>query len=46
MHSNDLIKARYNALKDEHNKLIKDYSKLEIELIESRCQQMKKYEEI
>ena len=37
---NDLWKARYETLETRHSALMKDYSHLEMELIESRCQQL------
>lgn len=37
---NDLWRARYETLEARHSALMKDYSHLEMELIESRCQQL------
>ena len=37
---NDMWRARYETLEARHASLMKDYSHLEMELIESRCQQM------
>ena len=40
MRDNDTWKARYEALEAEHAKLTKDYSRVEMELIESQCQHL------
>ncbi|OHS95561.1 hypothetical protein TRFO_10459 [Tritrichomonas foetus] len=40
MRDNDTWKARYEALEAEHAKLTRDYSRVEMELIESQCQHL------
>lgn len=40
MRDNENWKTRYEALESEHAKLTKDYSKIEMELIESQCQHL------
>ncbi|KAH0793343.1 hypothetical protein GPJ56_002753 [Histomonas meleagridis] len=45
LYENDEIKTKFDNLKIQHNKLIKKYSKVEMELIECRCQQMKNVDE-
>lgn len=40
MRDNENWKTRYEALEAEHTKLTKDYSRIEMELIESQCQHL------
>ena len=40
LRDNDLWRAKYEALEHRHAAMMKDYSHLETQLIESKCQQM------